>query len=84
MVVFALLGIRLPFRVIYGVTFLVPHPSLSVSSMGKGASSLWIRREDPRKSPPQSTLRASPPAHQSLGASDLGDIVVGKQALLAS
>lgn len=83
MVVFALLGIRLPFRVIYGETLLVPHPSLSVSSMGKVLAHCGSEGETPGSPLPSPCLELLCP-HISLWASDLGDIVVGKQALLAS
>lgn len=84
MVVSALLGIRLPFRVIYGVTLLVPHPSLSVSSMGKALAHCGSEGETPGSPLPSPRLELLCLHIISLGASDFGDIVVGKQALLAS
>lgn len=89
MVVFALMGMRLPFRIIYGVTLLVPNASFPVSSMGKVPEQLQAlltvdQKGSPQKVPSPVHAWSSSPARQSLGASDLGDVVVGKQALLAS
>lgn len=71
---------------------LFPQPGFSMSSMGKMPGQhqalekqlLAMEQESLQTSPLLSVPGVPSPACQSLGASDLGYVVVGEQALLAS